>query len=77
MSVFWLEPSSLMAQQDAYAAELDEAQEVLRVVLPARNQAAVVVKPDEEPLDLSAPLGAPKRSAVRCGRAPIASMGGD
>jgi hypothetical protein len=40
-----------MPQQDAEASEVDEAEEVLRVPLPARDEPAVVLEPREQSLD--------------------------
>jgi hypothetical protein len=37
-----------MPQQDAEASEVDEAEEVLRVPLPARDEPAVVLEPREQ-----------------------------
>src|SRR5580658_2332159 len=44
-----------MSDEDERASEVDESEEVLDVVFPSRNQAAVVVHPCEEPLDFPAP----------------------
>jgi hypothetical protein len=53
-----------MPQQDADASELDEAEEVLGVAVPAIRDAAIVEEPGEEALDLPAPDVATQCSAV-------------
>jgi hypothetical protein len=45
-----------MPQQDADASELEEAEEVLGDAFPTGDQAAVVLQPGEQALDLPAPL---------------------
>ena len=65
----------LMTNTDT--SELDEAQEVLRVALPARDQASVVVKPGKEPLDLPTPFGAPQGTTVLRDVASIPAVRGD
>lgn len=40
-----------MAEKDHDAPELDEAEEVLRMILVPRDQAADVLQPREPPLD--------------------------
>ncbi len=51
-----LEPISEMPQQDAEASEVDEAEEVLGVPLPTRDEPAVVVEPREQSFDQPAAL---------------------
>jgi hypothetical protein len=51
-----LEAISQMPQEDADASELDEAEEVLLVALPARDQAAVVLIATKLPTILRPPL---------------------
>lgn len=53
-----------MPQQDADASELEEAEEVLGVSLVPSNQAAEVLKPGEQALDLPASAVAAERSTV-------------
>ena len=43
-----------MPQEDDEAAELEHAEEIGLVILPAGDQSAEVVKPSEEPLDFPA-----------------------
>ncbi len=43
---------------------MDEGEEVFRMALPARDQAAEVVQPGKEPLHLPAPPIAAQRSAI-------------
>ena len=43
-----------MPEEHQEAAELDEAEEILDVVLPARNQAAEILHPGEQPLNFPA-----------------------
>jgi len=44
----WLEPISKSSEEDDEASELDEAEEVLRVILPAHKYAALPLDPGEE-----------------------------
>jgi len=53
-----------MPQQDADASELEEAEEVLGVSFVAGDQAAEVLEPGEQALDLPAPAIAAQRPAV-------------
>ena len=73
-----LELISEMAQQDANASEVDEAEEVLGVVFPAGGEAAVAEEPREEALDLPAPIVAAQGPAI-LGLGPLAGapMGSD
>jgi hypothetical protein len=67
-----------MPQQDADASEVNEAEEVPWVSLVARDEAAEVVQPREQALDLPAALVAAKSAAVLGGSASaIGSMGRD
>jgi len=47
----WLEPISKSSEKDNEAGELDKAEEVLGVVLPADKDATLPLYPGEEPLD--------------------------
>ncbi len=53
-----------MAEQDDHIAELDEAEAVLRMVLPARAEEAKVLEPREEALDLSPVAATAQRATV-------------
>jgi hypothetical protein len=44
----WLEPISKSPEEDDEASELDEAEEVLGVILPADKDAALPLDPGEE-----------------------------
>ena len=48
---FWLEPISKSSEEDNEAGELNEAEEVLGVILPADEDAALPLDPSEEALD--------------------------
>ena len=52
----WLEPISKSSEEDNEAGELDKAEEVLSVVLPADEDATLPLYPGEEALDEPAPL---------------------
>lgn len=71
------EPISIMPQQNAQTPELDEAQIVLGVALPACDQAAVVVEPRKQTFDLPAPFRSSQRAAVLGRSDAVASMRGD
>ena len=64
-------------QQDADASELDEAAEVLGVVLLSGDQAPEVLQPGEEPLDLPTPHVASQGSAVLGSPTPTRWLGSD
>src|SRR6516225_77437 len=49
--IIWLEPISKSFEEDHEAGELDEAEEVLAVVLPADEDAALPLDPGEEAFD--------------------------
>jgi len=53
-----------MPEEHFQAGELDEAKEVLDVVLPAGNQASKVVHPGEEPFHSPTSLVAPQLSSI-------------
>src|SRR5581483_9590947 len=64
-----------MSQQDQNARELNHAEEVGRVVLPAGDHAAIVMQPGEQTLDAPATAIAPKGASVlACGPAALQSM---
>jgi hypothetical protein len=71
-----LEAISQMPEENAGAGELDHAEEVLGVILPASHGAAEVLEPHEEALDLPAPAGATQRAPV-LGARTAAPMRGD
>lgn len=52
----YLEPISKSSEEDNEAGELDKAEEVLSVVLPADEDATLPLYPGEEALDEPAPL---------------------
>ena len=54
--VFCIEPISKSSEEDNEAGELDKAEEVLSVVLPADEDATLPLHPGEEALDEPAPL---------------------
>jgi hypothetical protein len=66
-----------MPQQDDGAGQVDHAEEVSRVSFPARDNAAEVMKPGEEALNLPAPTTAAKRPAILSADATNRSMRGD
>ena len=53
-----------MSEQEVKAGELNKAEEVLDVVLPASDEAAEVVHPGEEPFHLPAPTVAAQHSSI-------------
>ncbi len=63
-----------MPQQNTRTAELDEAEKVLRVALPARDEAPVVVKPREQTLHFPASLRPSQRTTVLGRGDAVASM---
>ena len=52
----WVEPISKSSEEDNEAGELDKAEEVLSVILPADEDATLPLYPGEEALDEPAPL---------------------
>jgi hypothetical protein len=65
-----------MPEEDASAGEVDHAEIVVGVILPAGDDAAEVVEPGKEAFDLPASSGAAERPAILCTRPP-AAIGGD
>lgn len=65
---FVLEPISKLPEQDEQASELDEAEKVLRVELPADQQASTPLDPGEEAFDQPAASIPAKLAAVLGGR---------
>ena len=55
MAAIWLEPISKSPEEDNEASELDEAEEVLGVILPPDEDTALPLYPREEALDEPAP----------------------
>ena len=53
-----------MPQEDYGASELNHSEEIFRVVLPANDEASIVVKPSEQALDLPAAAVAAQRATV-------------
>src|SRR6266545_8126214 len=66
-----------MTEQDDHTAELDETEVVLRMVFPARDEAAKVLQPGEETLDLPPATGAAQRAAVLRRLATVRTVGRD
>ena len=66
-----------MPEQDSSTGELQHAEKVLDVILPACDEAAGVVEPGEETFDLPAAAGAPQRASILGGRPTAAAMPGD
>lgn len=58
------EPISKLPEQDEQASELDEAEKVLRVELPADQQASTPLNPGEEAFDQPATSIAAELAAV-------------
>jgi hypothetical protein len=63
-----LEPISKSPEEDEEASELDEAEEVLRIELPADQQASAPLNPGEEAFDQPAPCISAEPSAILCER---------
>ena len=59
-----LEPISKSLEEDDEASELHEAEEVLRIELPADKDAALPLNPGEEPFDQPAPGISAKAAAI-------------
>src|SRR6476619_8154978 len=59
-----LEPISKLPEEDEQASELDEAEEVLRVELPADQQTTAPLDPSEEAFDQPAPSVSAEPAAV-------------
>ena len=55
LGVFWLEPISKSFKQYQQGCELHKAQEVVRIVLPARHNTALPLEPGKKALDLPPP----------------------
>ena len=68
-----LEPISKSSEEDNEACELDKAEEVLSVVLPADEYATLPLYPGEEALDEPAPLVRLRRRRILRGR--LAAIG--
>ena len=65
-----------MPQEDQRASELDHAEEVCGVSLPAACEAAEVLQPGEQPFDLPAAQVATQRPSILCFPSP-APIGSD
>ena len=68
-----LEPISKSFEEDDEAGELYEAEEVLRIKLPADKNAALPLYPGEEPFDQPAPSISPKSTSIL--RGALAAIG--
>jgi hypothetical protein len=64
-----------MSEQQVEAGQMHEAEEILDVVFPSRDEAAEVVHPGEEPLHLPAFSIAAERAAILSSAFPPASIG--
>jgi hypothetical protein len=56
-----------MPQEDYSACKLNHPEEILWVVLPANDDAAVIMEPSEQTLDFPATTVAPQYAAILCG----------
>jgi hypothetical protein len=65
-----------MPEQHVQAGEVDEAEEILDVVLPSGDEAAEAVHPGKEPLHFPAPAVAAQLAAILT-PAPVAPVGRD
>jgi len=63
-----------MPQEDHGRSQMNHPEEVIRIPLPARDDAAEVMKPGEEAFDLPAPAIATQRSAILGASAPVWPM---
>ena len=66
-----------MAEEDENATKLHKAEVVLRVSLPAGDEATEVLEPREEPLDLPPPSIAPHWATILRDVDPIRAMRGN
>ena len=66
-----------MPEQDSGTGELQHAEEVLDVKLPARDEATGVVEPGKQPFDLPAAARPAQRAPVLGGRPTAPAMPGD
>ena len=66
-----------MPEEDSGAGQLQHAEKVLDVILPAGDQPAGVVEPGEEAFDLPAPARPTERAPILGRRATPAAMPGD
>lgn len=66
-----------MPEEDSGAGQLQHAEKVLDVILPAGDEPAGVVQPGEEAFDLPATTGATQRASILSRGATAAAMPGD
>ena len=66
-----------MPEEDSGAGQLQHAEKILDVVLPAGDQPAGVVEPGEETFDLPATASPTERASILGRRAPAAAMSGN
>lgn len=66
-----------MPEEDSGAGQLQHAEEVLDVILPAGDQPAGVVQPGEESFDLPATAGSTQGAPILGRRATPSAMPGD
>src|SRR5512139_2001562 len=64
MVVLWLEPISKSPEEDNEAGELNEAKEVLWMIFPSDEDAALPLDPGEEAFDQPAPQEASQAAPV-------------
>ena len=70
-----LEPISKSLEEDDQASELDEAEEVLWVILPSDEDATLPLNPCEEAFDHQPPCVSPQPASILCsGFAAIGSV---
>jgi len=73
-----LQAISKMSEQDDDAPELEHAEEVLKVVLVADDQASEILEPGEEALDFpTSPVSSKRSSVLGFGSFPVGPVGGD
>ncbi len=63
-----LEPISKSLEQDSEASELDEAEEVLMIILPADENASLPLNPGEEALYQPSPRISAEPASILCRR---------
>ena len=73
-SANWLEPISKLPEEYNEASELDKAEEVLGVVLPAHEDAALPLNPGEEALDEPASRLTAEPSSILRGHLAVGAM---
>jgi hypothetical protein len=64
ISVFWLEPISKSSEEDNQARGLDEAEEILGVILPSDEDPTLPLNPCEETFDHLSPCVSPQPAPI-------------